>query len=358
MKFYQLKAKTRNFLNVVLSDPLRKNLINIFFEYSWFIFSNKTVADQYFKKYLYRKGNNNFYDFLITEKLETSCWRLNNPVYISILDDKKLFEDFFSSYGLRVIKSFAFNRNSLLFLDNRFIELHSPEEFIKNLKPFMQKSDTNSIFIKRKEASCGGKGIYKLSLSELINNSKKIIHVYNEVINSSYIFQNELIQHTHLLNLNPGCLNTLRIDTYTNNNNNSKVMSSFLRMGVNESFVDNVSSGGIFVGVNINNGRLFKNAYSDFTHGRAKTFSYHPLTEKIFNDFQIPFFPEALDLAIKAAQLIPGLKLIGWDIAITETGPILIEGNDTPAIAHSEVSQGGFRNNKVFVEMITDKNLK
>ena len=43
--------------------------------------------------------------------------------------------------------------------------------------------------------------------------------------------------------------------------------------------------------------------------------------------FQIPFWKETLELVREAALLQTGNRSVGWDIAITDIGPELIEGN-------------------------------
>ena len=355
MKLRILKSKARNFFNVVLKDPRRKNMMQLFYEYSKFIVTNSVVADQYFSKYLYRKGMHNFNDYLLTEKLEYKCWKLNNPIYTSILDNKYLFEQFFSHHNLKVHKSYAYNINSLFFTENKFIQINTIEEFKNFLLVLIKKaSDTDSIFIKKKEASCGGKGIYKLTLGDLSANKLKLEDIFKEVIKSSYLFQDTVVQHEQINKLNPYCLNTIRIDTYTNNQKTSKILSSFIRLGIGKSFVDNISSGGVLVGINMENGTLNSEAFSDFTHGKGKTFKIHPETLCKFDDFLIPFFHEAKKLAIDAAHCVSQLKVIGWDIAIQPDGPILIEGNETPGLTFSEIAQKGFVNNPVFLEMLEE----
>ena len=39
-------------------------------------------------------------------------------------------------------------------------------------------------------------------------------------------------------------------------------------------------------------------------------------------------FKELCDLAKKAATVVPQVRYIGWDIAVTPHGPTIIEGND------------------------------
>lgn len=102
--------------------------------------------------------------------------------------------------------------------------------------------------------------------------------------------------------LNPTSLNTIRIDTYTNDKKIPRIMSSLVRIGAGNSIVDNISSGGMFVGIDITNGKLFAESFSDFTHGGAESFKFHPQTQCKFEGFQIPFYQQAKNLVLKAAK--------------------------------------------------------
>ena len=44
--------------------------------------------------------------------------------------------------------------------------------------------------------------------------------------------------------------------------------------------------------------------------------------------FQIPFWNEIIKMLISAANVVKEVGYIGWDVAITKTGPIIIEGNN------------------------------
>ena len=76
-----------------------------------------------------------------------------------------------------------------------------------------------------------------------------------------------------------------------------------------------------------------------------------------FQGFQIPFFEEVEEqIAIEAADWIPK-ALVGWDIAVSETGPALIEGNtryyNTQA---SDMAYGGYRRNPVYKKLVAYAN--
>lgn len=48
--------------------------------------------------------------------------------------------------------------------------------------------------------------------------------------------------------------------------------------------------------------------------------------------FQIPNWEHAINVVKTAAEKIPQCRFIGWDVAFTEKGVELIEGNHNPGI--------------------------
>ncbi|MHC1775971.1 MAG: sugar-transfer associated ATP-grasp domain-containing protein [Lentimicrobium sp.] len=353
----RLTQKIKDFFELILKDPKRKNGFRILYEYGKFIITKPDIAEQYFGKFLYRKGVKNFDHYLITQKMMSKCWDLNNACYYSLMGNKHLFEVFFGKRNINVGKGLAHNLNTLFFQDNDFIQINTPDEFLNFLNTITLKTTTSkSIFIKTIVDSGGGKNIFKVTYEELLADKAKLDLIYKHVIKSGYLFQEEIVQHPDLSKINPYCLNTLRIDTFTNKQLVTKVVSCHLKVGTNKSHVDNVSSGGAYVGINLNNGTLFSEAFSDFTHGKGRTYSLHPISNIRFEGFQIPYFKEAQELAKKAAELLPQLKVIGWDVAIGPDGPIIVEGNGQPSLVFSEVGQKGFLTNSNFMEMYNEAN--
>lgn len=53
----------------------------------------------------------------------------------------------------------------------------------------------------------------------------------------------------------------------------------------------------------------------------------HPKTGRRFAEFELPYWRETCALARRAARHFLPLLTIGWDIAVTPDGPLLIEGN-------------------------------
>ena len=69
----------------------------------------------------------------------------------------------------------------------------------------------------------------------------------------------------------------------------------------------------------------------------------HPLTGVEFAGYEIPFWKEVVDLVKNAHAQFYSLQSIGWDIVITEKGPVLLEGNDDWEIGGPQDTYGGLK---------------
>ena len=136
------------------------------------------------------------------------------------------------------------------------------------------------------------------------------------------IVQAVVKQHASLAALHKNSLNTIRIMTIILNDE-VRVLSRIVRMGVNGNKVDNVSSGGLSCGMN-SQGQL--NEFAFYDNGiKAST---HP-QGAVFKECKIENIDKCEELVKDLANRIIGFsKLVSWDMSISESGePILIEAN-------------------------------
>jgi hypothetical protein len=137
------------------------------------------------------------------------------------------------------------------------------------------------------------------------------------------LIEEYVVQHPALMELSPSGLNTVRIFTQLSPNR-VDILGARLRVSVN-SPVDNMGAGNLAAPVDIETGIVNgPGVYSDITKTDS---SIHPITGRPIINFQIPFWKEVLEMVKKAASFCTENRSIGWDIAISETGPELIEGN-------------------------------
>lgn len=131
-----------------------------------------------------------------------------------------------------------------------------------------------------------------------------------------------LENHEHLAYFNETSLNTIRIVT-VNTRKNIDILFAGLRIGAKGSVLDNISQGGAVARIDLNTGKINSGFY---------TKSSSELTDDIAADaigYQLPYWEDVKDLAIKAAGVIPQMGIVAWDICITPNGPEIIEGNES-----------------------------
>lgn len=159
-------------------------------------------------------------------------------------------------------------------------------------------------------------------------------------LQSPYIIQTLVEQHPTLNKIYDKSINTLRILTiYKKKEKGIEHIAAEIRFGANGSVVDNLSAGGIAVGINLQTGKLSE--YGICKRGGSRRTSLHPDTKETFKDIQIPYFQEALRLTKELHARLNQIQIIGWDLAITDNGPIFIEGNENPEISGLQTVNGG-----------------
>lgn len=137
------------------------------------------------------------------------------------------------------------------------------------------------------------------------------------------LLEEYVVQHHMLMKLSSSGLNTVRIITQLHNGI-VEILGARLRISVN-STVDNMAAGNLAADVDIETGLVIgPGVYSDIT---IENVSIHPISGQPIIGFSIPYWKNVIELVTNAALQVPDNLSIGWDVALTETGPELIEGN-------------------------------
>jgi Sugar-transfer associated ATP-grasp len=136
------------------------------------------------------------------------------------------------------------------------------------------------------------------------------------------LLQELLVQHKQLDVFHP-VLNTLRIITHIGPSGEIDVPACFLKLARTGSRVDNLHHGAIAAHVDQETGRL----EAGFSGRGSVRFTHHPDTGAAIEGFAVPYLQEAVELAKRAHPLLQSPSLIGWDVAVTDEGPKIIEAN-------------------------------
>ncbi len=128
--------------------------------------------------------------------------------------------------------------------------------------------------------------------------------------------------HPVLAEFRPGATPTVRLLTLLVDGT-AVVHAATLKLPVGDSGVDNLAKGNLVAAVDLATGIV-----GPATDGSgAPRFDHHPTTGVAITGCRIPDWPRVLAMALAGAPLLTPRRAIGWDIAVTATGPVVIEAN-------------------------------
>jgi hypothetical protein len=340
----------------LMKDPDRKPVYKMVEEILYLFFIFGRFPRHYFSRYLFKQGTTNIRDYYPDNYLYYKIKPFYNEEEIrDVLENKLFFSFFYSQFGLPLPKNLMFNHKDVFVIGNKKVIVKTSEDMGDLIQEIFDHSITyNSIIIKKTYWSFGGHSVYKIDRKQYMADNSVVRHLFPQIISSAFLFQETIIQHPDLNILNSSCVNTVRLDTFIDKSGKVEIISGYIRMSVNESCVDNISSGGCQVGIDLETGKLRKYGYQTFRNTGSKVLTKHPFTNIVFENFKIPFFSEAKDIVLSAAGLMPGLRLVGWDIAFGELGPIIVEGNSDYDISGNDLAYGGYRSNPVFRKVLDE----
>lgn len=297
-RIYQYFKRCINACHKV-SDITGNSLIYTYYDFFIATVRHGCFADQYLNGGFYKlKGFLRRKSFT-QKRIEKIILQYNQRDYWHLLENKNEFNELFST-----------------FINRKWLYSKNMEK--KDLLDLCHLS--KKLFVKPVN-DMEGHGIRIIDTKDL--NETSLIDLQNEDL----VIEQFIEQHADMVFGNKS-VNTIRILTFLDNNNEPHIIRAGMRVGIGESIIDNFSAGGILYGINTELGIIDHCGISK----EKDDIIYHPGTEIKMIGFQIPMWERIVELAKKAALVIPQCRFIGWDIAITPEAPELIEGNQNPGL--------------------------
>ena len=73
----------------------------------------------------------------------------------------------------------------------------------------------------------------------------------------------------------------------------------------------------------------------------AQSYDKHPLSNLPVKGFLLPQWPEVLDICKQGGRTFPLMKIHHWDIALTDSGPRILELNDLGSLGIAQIHGHG-----------------
>lgn len=275
-------------------------------------------AEEYFCYHFKDRSEEERKTFISDMNRVDFCESLNKSRNLAKFDDKMLTYKIFGKFYKREICYVSKDKDFEKF-----------DLFFKKL---------GKVIIKPVLGTCG-KGIQIADIAE-----KKDLDAFYKQLKKDYcgkkkdgfIAEELIVQTPEMAQFHPSSLNTIRVAT-VKFDEGVEVIAAFFRTGRGGNIVDNAGAGGVFGTIDVATGII--DAVGD---EYGNNYEVHPDTGIKMVGFEIPCWKEAVETAKELATVVKGNRYAGWDLALTDKGWVMIEGNSRGQFVWQMPRQKGF----------------
>ncbi len=266
---------------------------------AWCVFRYGLALSDYLNYEIYRRNKKERLEYVSTRTENTFYEKVSPAAYKKRFTIKQNF--------LREFKEYT----------RRDCIVPGEEDF----QAFCQFLDNNPQFMSKPYDGLGGQDVKKITAADITDRKA----YFDECVEKRVFLEQLVFQHPEMNVLCPTSVNTARIMTF-NHKGKSEILWMGLRVGNGVNPVDNFHAQGMVVSIDPQTGKLMGKAIDK----DGNIFENHPTTGVQFDGFQLPDFRQACDLVLKGALESDKILVIGWDVAFSDKGPVIIEANRRP----------------------------
>ena len=188
----------------------------------------------------------------------------------------------------------------------------------------------HEVFVVKPQVGLGGCDVMKQQRDAIGDHQA----YFRELQAQKAIVEQLIVQDPRWAVLSPDSVNTIRIMTSVAGGQ-ARVIFAAARIGNGSNITDNFSHGGMGVLVDMERGVLVGKGVD-----KKLNESDCSVTGVRFDGFPVPYWQEIQAMVLEAAHVDERVHMVGWDVAITPDGPLLIEGNRSPGFDLVQVLLG------------------
>ncbi len=311
----------------------RKNLIKVFIELSWLCNKWRAFPDTYFRFRMFEKTYTNKKQILsfIPQGAYSCLNPSKDPRYNLLIDDKILFHDIMTLYGFKVPKRYFIFRNNTFRLagSGKFLTDIEVDNLISGI-------EDDVVFVKYfTGGAASGVSIFTRNANNKLCNTDgcevTAAMIRDVYANKDIFLEKRIKQENVLASFNSDTVNTIRVLTYKN-----KVVSAAVRFGRINQFVDNTAKGGVAVSLDIDSGKLGDYGEREYD---IKKYYEHPDSHLKFSKVFVPQWESIKNLVEDVCKCLPYYTSVGFDVATTDEGPVIIEINTGAGVYLSQMGK-------------------
>ena len=253
-----------------------------------------------------------------------------NPIrYYSLARNKFLAHKILENTGVRKSALYCYYMP-----EARYISSDESASDITGVICILKQKNVQSCVIKTTESSHGD-NVWVINAINYQENDAEMTRFDGEIIKLSevlgkepLIFESVVHQTKQFSAFNESSVNTVRFMTTLWPDGSARIIATFIKIGRAGRCVDNAGGGGnVDVCVDTESGEI-KYAIQYDGWRKIKDIEKHPDSGAQLNGVVIDNWEAIKAEVITFQQAFPYCKAAGWDIAITDEGPVVIEVND------------------------------
>lgn len=283
-----------------------------------------TVADMLWQAGMRNVGFQDYvdYDFAILNPAERATYmthpvsnqlsqRYDDPAYRHLFHDKVAFDRTFSEFLHR----------DWMVLDGGNAE---------QLRDFALAHGT---IVTKEPVGQAGTGVHRYHAEEISDWDR----FHQELLERGELLIEVVItQHPDLAAVCPGTVNTTRVTAFFDGER-THILAMAQKFG-RGAVSDQMTFGGFYTMLD-DDGHAVGAGYDSHGHVHDR----HPDSQFLIADFQLPMMDEVRAFVDQVARVVPKVQYVGWDIVVSPTGPVLVEGNWAAGVYENKPSVTGIR---------------
>lgn len=253
-----------------------------------------------------------------------------NPIkYYSLSRNKYLAHKILESAGVRKSVLFCYYQP-----EARYYASDECAHDIDGVIRLLKSKGVQSCVIKTTESSHGD-NVWVINRIEYLDGDASLVRFDGKELmlstilgKDALVFESLVKQTEQFSTFNESSVNTVRFMTTLYPDGSARVIATFIKIGRAGSCVDNAGGGGnVDVCVDVETGEI-KYAIQFDGWRNIKEIDRHPDSGAQLNGVIIQGWDSIKEEVKGFQQAFPFCKAAGWDIAITDEGPVVIEVND------------------------------
>jgi len=310
-------------------DPTKEGQKRIVADYNTLHELNGLSTEEYYQFEFEKRDEPFRNNFLCLSEQRLYLDYLNPIRYYALARNKYLAHKMLEDTGVRKSILYCYYQP-----EARYIASDDNASNLVEVLHILKAKKVQSCVIKTTESSHGDNVWVIKEIDYKDGDAKMIRFDGEEIMLSSVLGQDALIfesvvrQTKQFAAFNESSVNTVRFMTTLYPDGSAKIIATFIKIGRAGKCVDNAGGGGnVDVCVDTETGEI-KYAIQYDGWRNIKEIDVHPDSGNQLNGVVIDNWQAIKEEVKKFQQAFPYCKAAGWDIAITDEGPVVIEVND------------------------------